>query len=768
MTVQGFLLGTLSGILASWLDHLTSFLVRNGLPLPKYLYYREIRDQLSRMPFIYQDLEVTVIQDSVTVELEPIHSATLTAKTSPTFIGTSTFQRLREHRKIILIGQAGIGKTTLFRYCILSQISRTEAKFSLPKGDPVVPCYVPLKALDTADEHPILSHILKSNPYFRGSRGLKRLTNLARKQKLMLFLDGYDEVPVVGGLDNIREEIGALLSNHTPRPGLESELTPYDRFYNSFVGCRIWLSSRREFLLANPIELPDNISLFSSRGVRNERARLIRYLFRKYEQSSPEFYLEQLDAERFLQQLSIAADGSLDEISNNPLFLTMMCFVYVGDLRDGREPTQIWRQGSYKLINRCIELLLEDIDKYKVRGLTKVQREALRGRRSAFVAEKKEFLGYLCAECYFNRESVVGADRITELAIEFFSTQSGTQNVEDIRNGLNSNDPTANLVTQLIYSGVLVGVEYDSSGMLYDFPHRRFREVLACEHLDNAGGLQRLTCAVSDPHISELAIVYVEMTGNADALIGPLIENIGSGEHCFRSGLLLCEFLSRMDREEQIERALIQLLTELQTCSRDRKLPTKLLDYLPKSFEVISRLESVYKDAQQRRDDSLMNVVALPLQVARPQLLGDLLKKTIDCSHRRDEFLRRVVITIAEHCPDLIRYAAPRVWPESSLDAIDERGVSVLRECMYANSERGGMETIGGILAERFGFSNSQEFSDELKRCFEKTQVPKASKMASEEPASVAFEWMVDMPGIRSDLNERVVARRWRNIDRGD
>jgi hypothetical protein len=163
-----------------------------------------------------------------------------------------------------------------------------------------------------------------------------------------------------------------------------------------------------------------------------------------------------------------------------------------------------------------------------------------------------------------------------------------------------------------------------------------------------------------------------------------------------------------------------------------------------------------------------MNVVALPLQVARPQLLGDLLRKTIDCDHHQDEFLRRVVITVAEHCPDLIRYAAPRVWPESSLDAVDERGVSVLRECMYANRERGGMETIGGIFAERFGFSNSQEFSDELKRRFERSQVPKASKIASQEPASVAFEWMVDMPGVRSDLNERVVARRWRNIDRGD
>jgi predicted NACHT family NTPase len=214
MAIVEFVLSALSSVVGNWLDSGIRTVIRRGFPTSRWVYLRDLHDQIKRMPFIYRDLELQVLQDSVEVELSRLDVSSLLDTDSVSYAERDTFERLRDSRKVLLVGQAGIGKTTLFRYCILSLIAKGGGRFKLPKKDHSIPCYVPLKAISASSTNPIASYLLHNNPLFQGASGVRRLISLARDRRIMLFLDGYDEISIVAGTEGIREEIATLMGRH--------------------------------------------------------------------------------------------------------------------------------------------------------------------------------------------------------------------------------------------------------------------------------------------------------------------------------------------------------------------------------------------------------------------------------------------------------------------------------------------------------------------------------------------------------------------------
>jgi hypothetical protein len=712
--------------------------MKRGIPTPKWFYYAELRENLKRMPFIYRDLELEVLQDFAEIELTRLVTETFLPKGKATFNVESTFDRLRTSRKILLVGQPGIGKTTLFRYCILSIVSRPPGRFAFSSSERIVPCYVPLKTIKGSDDAPIVQYLLKYNSYFSGSGGLKKLTRLARSRRLMLFLDGYDEIPIATGTERIRQEIEILFARRASKWGSAAD-REIRHFYESFEGCRVWLSTRREFFLANPIPIPSDASLFWSHGLAGQRAKLVGHIFQKYEAHSPEFYRDKLDPERFLQQLTEAAEGSILELSYNPLFLTIMCFVYVGELRDGRNAADIPRHGAFALIERCIDLLLFDIDEAKVRGLTSVQRDALLHRRAAYIPEKRAFLEYLAAESYFGQEFLFSEASLRDHAKHFFSTISSSLRCEDILRGLESDDATANLVIQIVYSGVLVGVDLRDGMSLYDFPHRRFKEVLACDLLNNSAGLARLRASVSQSHMAELIIFYSEQTEFGPQILSAVIEAMKSGDADQRLGALLADCLSRIVSIRDRRTAMRELVEQLMVSHRSRKLSKRFIEFWPTEPSDIQELRDMLYKAYQTRDASLFRLLALPFTEVAHSEARTVFEHFAEGGTQFDEFTTTWLAHITDFYPGLVGKVLLAVWPDREFKKVSETGLSLLYESVIARASTGVKAEVKSIVCEHFRLE--EQFDVDSIYSKRATQLGEPSVGLATESR---FEWVVE------------------------
>src|SRR5690606_37402671 len=116
---------------------------------------------------------------------------------------------------VIILGNAGIGKTTFTRNIILKIINK---KFKILNYEAdelknVIPIYVPLKIINNSIKNPILNYILNNNTYYKGNE--LKLERDLRNRKIFLFLDGYDEVSTVANRNYLREELILIFGSGT-------------------------------------------------------------------------------------------------------------------------------------------------------------------------------------------------------------------------------------------------------------------------------------------------------------------------------------------------------------------------------------------------------------------------------------------------------------------------------------------------------------------------------------------------------------------------
>lgn len=538
-------------------------------------YRKRLLEKMEDMPFLYKDMRLSARDDYVEPQVATAVDAIQRSVGNPELNFQRPFMRFHESRRALLFGDGGYGKTTLFRHLTIRCLQQTRQKQILD-GKRLVPIFVALKTARTSSDFPILDAIRRSDEYFDGEIGLKRIARLAKRSRLLVFLDGYDEMPHAGGMDHVQAELATIFGRFSSgRPDFFTS-SDHGAIYRGLQNCRVYLSSRREFFFYSGFETCNEVKKWLVKGIGDRRIELVERIFENYRGVAEASSGLDLDSELFMQELKRTADAELSQLSKSPLFLTVMCFVYVSEIRS-KGTSSVFNRGAYEIIGECISLLISELDAAKARGLSDAQRTALTNRRSIYPEEKKEFLRYFAVQLYeqsiglFDKPFLIGA-------AERFFRGCDSPNRDLILRGINSSDPTVNVVEQIILSGIFVLVDRHKNADYFDFPHRRFREALAVSHFNDRKGSEFLAERLHDSTYSELILVYVEQSQFNDVVIEAMINEIVAGANSQSVADLFASALDRLPdltAEEMFSRLLERI-----SPSRVPQLPSGLLKYV--------------------------------------------------------------------------------------------------------------------------------------------------------------------------------------------
>lgn len=505
-------------------------------------------EMIRRMPFVFKDVAEfdDLVDNFINPDAPRIDLRTYKRRLAS---NVSLYDVIREHNKMVLLGSAGVGKTTFQRYGVLTVIrDRANIKFLRPNED-VVPFYVQLRYVNNGSPFPILNYLLENSSYLSGPKGKERLINLTHERKLFLFLDGYDEVPFsLAQNDNyLREELKILLS---PVPTRITEFLPQSsesEFYREFYKnvqqrCRVWLSCRKEFFREQtPFEAHEvptvGLAALEIRGVDN-RQRLIEKVFSKYKpiQDNKELFKAEL-----LVNLIERDVGELRALSDNPLLLIIICKIYTHEVIRTGDPNVRIANTLDTIIQQYLDLLLKGLDEEKDRQyqrLTVADKAYLKQSRGLWIEEKQEFLRYFAAHLYIDNvyldnQGAFTLDYIDAKVREFFSHVSDSQNRQEILQLLANSPGLTDFTNQIKNSGVFIVAEFEGSrqanGQLFDFPHQRFRELLGAQYFDTSAH-QYVLDNLRQAARSGLLYVFFRMTRHKDAVVAGLLARMTVGE----------------------------------------------------------------------------------------------------------------------------------------------------------------------------------------------------------------------------------------------
>jgi hypothetical protein len=549
------------------------------------------------MPFLYEGIEASVMDDFVGLEIAPLNHATLRLrrqmfpcpdcqfltegeieyirgqrtirctrchKRIPKRDARDPSDRLREWRRLIFLGGAGIGKTTFQRFTILT-ILRDKSKVDfLGNKEKPIPFYVPLKAVENIVEFPILKYLIANNSFLSRitrTKALSKLRGYADQGHLFLFLDGYDEIQFGAGQKGagfIQQELNLIMGTerfplYTLNP--DDKNAGFQALYESLSICRVWLSSRWEFYEQHRLEVasPNDakrspMSAVEIQGIADNRQNLIKKIFNKHKNEVLNFE-DLFNAEYFLQQIETSQETELVELSYNPLFLTIMCFIYASAVISENRPDVNWASSFNDLVRKCIHLLVRKLDEDKIPKGSRALKLALLARRGEYPDEKEKFLRYFAFKLFDDNTRLFDLEYIREKAVEFFRTKSESKDRDTISAALEDDEiERPHIGRQLIYSGVFVLVDRHRQNVLYDFPHLRFRELLASEYLIDRDP-DYLINNIDQRNLSELLYVFFNRSSLQDSVLTEIFKHLTNNpEPEFLSALLL-NCLNRKPRE---------------------------------------------------------------------------------------------------------------------------------------------------------------------------------------------------------------------------
>ncbi len=546
-------------------------------------YLTELKKTILQMPLLYRGVKLTVESDYVDLRLARIDQ---TAKESQArYQGellSSSLGNSNAYIRLVVFGTAGMGKTTLFRRATLEIIENSDSPSRLIREEGLTPVFVPLKAISNHQPSPILGYIFATQPYFSGESGIKRFRRLAQQGRLLLTLDGYDEIPYIGGSDFIRAELNILFANGVPTfaNGLFRE--EFGVLYSDLQKCRVWLSSRLEFFKTFPLALARSVGMLHVHGLPNNGIALVGKLFAFYRKAFPEYVAEQLHEESFMRGLQVSGSNAIAELARSPLFLTVICHTYVHDLKEKIDPHLAWRGSANAIIYRCIRLLLSEIDEYKTEGLSPSDRRALMDRRSSWPEEKLFALKYIAGQTYRDGKALLSSEDITAYCTKCMEQAPYTPAIKEILSGLIRREPAIDMASQIRFSGVLSRVKNSENDDLYDFPHRRFRELLAVDYFANSEGAAYVAENALSESLSQLVLLYIESTSHWETVLngiaGRLIEQASTQAN---HAILFAYALDRVGDREHLHQAVRRMLND---ATSSRSYPLLYLDSITRAL----------------------------------------------------------------------------------------------------------------------------------------------------------------------------------------
>jgi hypothetical protein len=570
---------------------------------------------ISNMPFVFKDL--TEIEDLlanvVEPEAPPINLTNFLPKNPP----QEFYEVIRDNNKMVMLGVAGVGKSTFQRHGVLKVIKDAKnARFLRPDED-VIPFYVQLRYVNTATPFPILRYLLEKTPYLAGRKGIARLITLARENRLFLFLDGYDEVPVVLSQkeNHLRDELKILLSPVPTRIVLRNpmpELELYREFYKHVQQrCRVWLSSRKDFFRQQspfePHELKRGLAGLEIRGVNNRR-KLIENVFSRYK--TIRVHQDLFKAGPGLLLNLIERDiGELKALSDTPLLLIIICYVYAHEvIRTGNPRVKIANTLD-TVIQQYLDLLLEKLDARKDSvDLSISDRAWQMETRSLWTHEKQEFLRYFAAHLYIENKYLENKGAFTleyiyAKAREFFEAISKSPERTAILQSISRPPGTKGFIDQIKESGIFSVTDTQgdarTNATLYDFPHQRFRELLAAQYFDS-GSLNYLIANIKISALNGLLYVFFRITKRKDdiarAILNDMVEKANETDTYLRVFMNCLEYAPEYEPNNVFEKFFVDLLRENIPFQIPHELRPKLESgtYFQPSKDFTARVSSVF------------------------------------------------------------------------------------------------------------------------------------------------------------------------------
>jgi predicted NACHT family NTPase len=222
--------------------------------------------------------------------------------------GISGLEAVEKHRRLIVLGKPGAGKTTFLKHLVMQCIA---GGFAADK----VPFFVTLKHFAEAAKSPSLV------AYLTKDLTVETVDRLLASGHALVFLDGLDEVREEDTKHVIREILSITCKSGE----------------NQFIiTCRI-AAKEYSFEPFTEVEVADfdekQIATFAENWFRAKN--------------------DLLSAETFVQRLG--ANKPIQELAKTPILLTLLCLVFDRDKDFPTKRVDLYEQG--------IDLLLEDWDK---------------------------------------------------------------------------------------------------------------------------------------------------------------------------------------------------------------------------------------------------------------------------------------------------------------------------------------------------------------------------------------------------------------------
>ena len=356
------------------------------------------------------------------------------------------------------------------------------------------------------------------------------------------------------------------------------------------------------------------------RGVGENRFKLVTRIFDKYKRRSAR-YQDLLSTEYFIQAIDKSNEPDLIQLSYNPLFLTVMCYVYATKVNEANT-FEVSVGGSMpEVVFNCVTLLLSDLDRDKARGLPNADRRAYERRRNEYVAEKEEFLRYLANTIVCEGRTSFDSAYLRGEVLKFFEHESSSPSVGSI---VGQPDRFA---SQLIFSGLFVIVDRNANGVLYDFPHRRFREVLASSYFDSAPPARRAKLLQAYLEKGGLVEALFSVSTRQDEILAGILERSRGTKNGRYNGTLvsICTGRSSPGRARVFQNFLMECIDKNTIAPATEVMPELLA---PDGDFLVSLAMSLDASLADRRENSLILTCFLLLNFS-PQVLRDWLRKKL-------------------------------------------------------------------------------------------------------------------------------------------
>ncbi|MBW4545436.1 MAG: NACHT domain-containing NTPase [Symplocastrum torsivum CPER-KK1] len=373
---------------------------------------------------------------------------------------------VEHYSKLMVLGKPGAGKTTFLKYLAIRCIS---GEFQAER----VPIFITLKDFAETPAQPGLLEFI-TQMFANSGVTDTQITEVLKKGRALLFLDGLDEVKDEDSQQVLRE-IRYFSEQY---------------YTNNFViTCRIAAQDYR-FERFTDVELADvEVADFDDKQIQT--------FVTKW------FKAKQLDlAERFMQQLNL--NQPIRELTTSPLLLTLLCLVFEDSGNFPTNRSELYQEG--------IAILLRKWD-----ATRRIERDHVYKKLS--VHRKEDLLGQIALNTF-------------EHADYFFKQRDVERYIADyIRNLPDAQtDPEAlQLDSEVVLKSIEAqhGLLVERARGIYSFSHLTFQEYFTAREIVNTCNfhslddklLHNLVNHITEKRWREVFLLIVESLPSADCLL---------------------------------------------------------------------------------------------------------------------------------------------------------------------------------------------------------------------------------------------------------